>query len=50
MTTHYEATKSNTFFRVTPQQLEEKTVKGLCYNNKGYNNNSNGGFTSILGT
>ena len=29
---HYEDTKSNTFFRATPQQLEEKREKGLCYN------------------
>jgi len=28
---HYENTKSNTFFRATPQQLEEKREKGLCY-------------------
>ena len=29
MIAHYEDTKSNTFFRETPQQLER--VKGLCY-------------------
>ena len=29
--THYENTKSNTFFRATPQQLEEKREKGICY-------------------
>jgi len=29
--THYENTKSNTFFRSTPQQVEEKREKGLCY-------------------
>ena len=28
---HYENTNSNTFFRETPQQLEEKREKGLCY-------------------
>ena len=28
MIAHYEDTKSNTFFRATPQQLER--VKGLC--------------------
>jgi len=28
---HYENTKNNTFFRATPQQLEEKREKGLCY-------------------
>ena len=28
MIAHYEDTKSNTFFRATPQQLE--IVKGLC--------------------
>ena len=31
MIAHYEDTKSNTFFRETPQQLEEKREKGLCY-------------------
>ena len=31
MIAHYEDTKSNTFFRATPQQLEEKREKGLCY-------------------
>ena len=29
---HYENTESNTFFRATPQQLEEKIEKWLCYN------------------
>jgi len=29
MIAHYEDTKSNTFFRETPQQLE--IVKGICY-------------------
>ena len=29
MIAHYEDTKSNTFFRATPKQLER--VKGLCY-------------------
>jgi len=28
---HYEDTKSNTFFRATPQQLDEKREKGICY-------------------
>ena len=28
---HYENTNRNTFFRETPQQLEEKREKGLCY-------------------
>ena len=31
MIAHYEDTKSNTFFRATPQQLEEKREKGLYY-------------------
>jgi len=31
MIAHYEDTKSNTFFRETPQQLEEKREKGFCY-------------------
>jgi len=29
--THYEDTKSNTFFRARPQQLEEKREKRLCF-------------------
>ena len=32
---HFEDTKSNTFFRETPQQLEEKRGKGLCYKVEG---------------
>ena len=28
---HYENTKSNTFFRETPLQLEGKIEKGICY-------------------
>ena len=28
---HYEDTKSNTFFRATPLQLDEKREKGICY-------------------
>jgi len=32
MIAHYKDTKSNTFFRETPQQLEEKREKWLRYN------------------
>jgi len=35
MIAHYEDTKSNTFFRETPQKLEEKREKGLCYKVEG---------------
>jgi len=31
MITHYKDTKRNTFFRETPQQLEEKREKWLFY-------------------
>src|ERR1700733_11882148 len=32
MIAHYEDTKSNTFLRATPQQLEKEREKRLCYN------------------